>query len=85
MLGGYLSGHELGATAVTLIVLVCVYLFFRHTRLGLAMRAAAFNATSPGWSACASAGCWRWAGGWRRRSAPWPAAWWRRSCSSIPT
>lgn len=46
MLGGYLSGHELGATAVTLIVLISVYLFFRHTRLGLAMRAAAFNATS---------------------------------------
>jgi branched-chain amino acid transport system permease protein len=46
MLGGYLSGHELGATAVTLIVLIGVYLFFRHTRLGLAMRGAAFNATS---------------------------------------
>ncbi len=44
MLGGYLSGHELGSTAVTLIVLISVYLFFRHTRLGLAMRAAAFNA-----------------------------------------
>jgi branched-chain amino acid transport system permease protein len=46
MLGGYLSGHELGSTAVTLIVLVSVYLFFRHTRLGLAMRAAAFNPVS---------------------------------------
>jgi branched-chain amino acid transport system permease protein len=46
MLGGYLSGHELGSTAVTLIVLLLVYLFFRHTRLGLAMRAAAFNPTS---------------------------------------
>jgi branched-chain amino acid transport system permease protein len=46
MLGGYLSGHELGSTAVTLIVLLSVYLFFRHTRLGLAMRAAAFNPTS---------------------------------------
>ena len=46
MLGGYLSGHELGSTAVTLAVLLSVYLFFRHTRLGLAMRAAAFNATS---------------------------------------
>ena len=46
MLGGYLSGHELGSTAVTLIVLILVYLFFRHTRLGLAMRAAAFNPTS---------------------------------------
>jgi len=46
MMGGYLSGHELGSTAVTLIVLVCVYLFFTHTRLGLAMRAAAFNPAS---------------------------------------
>ncbi len=46
MLGGYLSGHELGSTAVTLIVLLLVYLFFRHTRLGLAMRAAAYNPTS---------------------------------------
>ena len=31
---------------VTLIVLLAVYLFFRHTRLGLAMRAAAFNPAS---------------------------------------
>jgi branched-chain amino acid transport system permease protein len=46
MLGGYLSGHELGSTAVTLVVLISVYLFFRHTRLGLAMRAAAYNPTS---------------------------------------
>jgi branched-chain amino acid transport system permease protein len=46
MLGGYLSGHELGSTAVTLIVLISVWLFFRYTRLGLAMRAAAFNPTS---------------------------------------
>jgi branched-chain amino acid transport system permease protein len=46
MLGGYLSGHELGSTAVTLIVLISVYAFFRHTRLGLAMRAAAFNPSS---------------------------------------
>jgi branched-chain amino acid transport system permease protein len=43
MLGGYISGHELGSTAVTLAVLIAVYLFFRHTKLGLAMRAAAFN------------------------------------------
>jgi branched-chain amino acid transport system permease protein len=46
MLGGYLSGHELGSTAVTLLVLISVWLFFRFTRLGLAMRAAAFNPTS---------------------------------------
>lgn len=46
MLGGFIGPHELGSTAVTLVVLVSVYLFFRHTRLGLAMRAAAFNPTS---------------------------------------
>src|ERR1700712_3117499 len=46
MLGGFLPGHEPGATAVTLIVLIGGYLFFRHTRLGLAMRGAEFNATS---------------------------------------
>ena len=46
MLGGYVSGHELGSTAVTLVVLLAVYLFFRHTSLGLAMRAAAFNPVS---------------------------------------
>jgi branched-chain amino acid transport system permease protein len=46
MLGGYISGHELGGTAVTLLVLLAVYLFFRHTKLGLGMRAAAFNPVS---------------------------------------
>ncbi len=46
MLGGYVSSHELGATAVTLVMLLLVYVFFRHTRLGLGMRAAAFNPQS---------------------------------------
>ncbi len=46
LMGGFVSGHELGSTGVTLAVLILVYLFFRHTRLGLAMRAAAFNPTS---------------------------------------
>ncbi len=46
LLGGFLSGHELGSTAVTLAVLLLVYVFFRHTSLGLAMRAAAYNPTS---------------------------------------
>jgi branched-chain amino acid transport system permease protein len=46
VLGGFLSGHELGSTGVTLVVLILVYLFFRHTSLGLAMRAAAYNPTS---------------------------------------
>lgn len=46
MLGGFISGHELGSTGVTLAVLSAVYLFFRHTNLGLAMRAAALNPVS---------------------------------------
>jgi branched-chain amino acid transport system permease protein len=46
MWGGLVSGHELGSTAVTLIVLGLIYLFFRYTKLGLGMRAAAFNASS---------------------------------------
>ena len=46
LFSGYVSGHELGAFFVTLVVLIAVYLFFRHTKLGLAMRAAAFNPVS---------------------------------------
>jgi branched-chain amino acid transport system permease protein len=42
----YISAHELGSIGVTLAVLVALYLFFRFTPLGLAMRAAAQNATS---------------------------------------
>jgi branched-chain amino acid transport system permease protein len=42
----YISSHELGSTGITLAVLVVLYLFFRFTPLGLAMRAAAQNATS---------------------------------------
>ena len=46
LLGGLVTGHELGSTAVTLVVLGLVFLFFRYTRLGLAMRAAAYNPVS---------------------------------------
>jgi len=46
VLGGYVSAHELGAATVTLVMLLCVFLFFRHTKIGLAMRAAACNPTS---------------------------------------
>ena len=41
-----LSAHDAGMIAVTLTVLVLLYLFFRHTRVGLAMRAAAANPES---------------------------------------
>jgi branched-chain amino acid transport system permease protein len=40
------GAHDLGAIAVTLVVLVLLYAFFRGTPLGLAMRAAAQNPVS---------------------------------------
>jgi len=46
LFGSYFSPHELGATLVTLVVLALVFLFFRYTSLGLAMRAAAENKVS---------------------------------------
>jgi branched-chain amino acid transport system permease protein len=41
-----MSAHELGAIGITLVVLTALYLFFRFTPLGLAMRAAAQNPQS---------------------------------------
>jgi branched-chain amino acid transport system permease protein len=35
------GAHDVGAIAITLVILVLLYLFFRYTTLGLAMRAAA--------------------------------------------
>ncbi len=46
VLGGFVTRHDLGSTAVTLVVLAGVYVFFRFTNLGLAMRAAAYNPVS---------------------------------------
>ena len=46
-LGAVVFGaHDLGAIGVTLLVLLGLYVFFRYTTLGLAMRAAAQNAPS---------------------------------------
>ena len=45
-LGKYMSPHEVGAIGVTLVVLLLLYVFFRFTPLGLAMRAAAQNPES---------------------------------------
>jgi branched-chain amino acid transport system permease protein len=42
----YMSPHELGAIGITLVVLVLLYVFFRYTPLGLAMRASAQNPAS---------------------------------------
>jgi branched-chain amino acid transport system permease protein len=41
-----ISSHDLGSIGVTLVVLVLLYLFFRFTPTGLAMRAAAQNPVS---------------------------------------
>jgi branched-chain amino acid transport system permease protein len=41
-----ISAHDAGMIATTLILLVLLYLFFRYTRVGLAMRAAAANPES---------------------------------------
>ncbi|MBX6424548.1 MAG: branched-chain amino acid ABC transporter permease [Variibacter sp.] len=43
---GLLSAHDAGMMGVTVLLLVLLYLFFRHTRIGLAMRAAAANPES---------------------------------------
>ena len=45
-LGRFMSPHELGAIGITLLVLAALYVFFRFTPLGLAMRAAAQNPVS---------------------------------------
>jgi branched-chain amino acid transport system permease protein len=45
-IGRFMSPHEVGAIGVTMVVLVLLYLFFRYTPLGLAMRAAAQNPES---------------------------------------
>jgi len=42
----YVSSHELGSIAITLVVLAMIFAFFRFTPLGLAMRAAAQNPVS---------------------------------------
>ena len=44
--GGLLSPHQLGAIGVTLLMLLLMYVFFRHSPLGLQMRATAENPTS---------------------------------------
>jgi branched-chain amino acid transport system permease protein len=43
---GLLSAHDAGMIAITLIMLVLLFIFFRYTRVGLAMRATAANRDS---------------------------------------
>jgi len=46
LFGGIMSPHQAGMIVVTLVVLTLLYVFFRFTRIGLAMRAAATNPES---------------------------------------
>jgi branched-chain amino acid transport system permease protein len=42
----FFGAHDIGAIAITLVIVFLLFLFFRFTPLGLAMRAAAQNPTS---------------------------------------
>jgi branched-chain amino acid transport system permease protein len=44
--GGLISNHQIGMIVVTFAVLILLFAFFRFTRIGLAMRAAAENPAS---------------------------------------
>jgi branched-chain amino acid transport system permease protein len=46
LFGGLISSHDGGMISVTVILLLMLYAFFRYTRIGLAMRAAAANPES---------------------------------------
>jgi branched-chain amino acid transport system permease protein len=43
---GLVSAHDAGMIGATLVMLILLFLFFRYTRIGLAMRAAAANPES---------------------------------------
>lgn len=45
-IGGLIGAHQTGMILVTALLLALVYVFFRYTRVGLAMRAAAANPDS---------------------------------------
>jgi branched-chain amino acid transport system permease protein len=44
--GSFMSAHEFGSIVVTVALVALLYVFFNHTRMGLAMRACAHNPTS---------------------------------------
>jgi branched-chain amino acid transport system permease protein len=46
LFGSLISSHDAGMIAVTLLLLILLYAFFRYTRVGLAMRATAANPES---------------------------------------
>ena len=68
--GVHISKQDAGTFGVTIACVVVLWLFFRFTKLGLAMRAGALNPTRRGCSAFAPRGCSHSAGASRRSSAP---------------
>jgi len=46
LLGNLISSHDAGMVSVTIILLLLLFVFFRYTRVGLAMRATAANPES---------------------------------------
>jgi branched-chain amino acid transport system permease protein len=64
---GLMSSHDAGMIGVTLFMLALLYVFFRHTRIGLAMRAAAVNPESARLSGIRV--CWMIALGWGMAAA----------------
>ena len=63
-----ISRHDAGMTSVTLMMLVLLYFFFRHTRIGLAMRCGRLRARTRRGSPAASVG-WMIALGWGMAAA----------------
>ena len=53
---GLIRNHQIGMIAVTMSVLVMLFVFFQYTRVGLAMRAAAKIRPLPVWSESGLAG-----------------------------
>lgn len=80
-----ITTRDLGVIAVTLIMLVLLFLFFRFTSTGLAMRAAAQILPRPGYAEFASDACSRSDGGSPPQSARPRASWSHRFFFLIPT
>jgi branched-chain amino acid transport system permease protein len=64
---GLMSAHDAGMIGVTLVLLALLYGFFRHTRIGLAMRAAAADPESA--RLCGIRVGWMFALGWGMAAA----------------
>ena len=80
LFGALMTTRDLGVIGVTLVMLFLLFVFFRFTATGLAMRAAAQNPKWRGYAAFRWGACSRSAGAWLRPLARPPASWWRRSC-----